>query len=96
MKILLSEICELNAYHSNPTHRCLCISMYSYFLNGRLDYVQVNMTKRSLPSYVMPRFRHLDEDGRSDLRRAISKVGGVKYVANKSNLIQIDEWQKSQ
>jgi hypothetical protein len=44
------------------------------------------MTKRSLPSNVMPRFHHLDEDDRSDLKRAISKFGGVKFIANKANL----------
>ncbi len=93
MKILLSEICEFNAIIKS-NHRCLCILLYSYFLNGRLDYVHVNMTKRSLPSNVMPLFRHLDEDGRCDLRRAISKFGGVKYIATKANLIQIDECQK--
>jgi hypothetical protein len=52
------------------------------------------MTRRSLPSNAMPRFHHLDEDGRSDLRRAISKFGGVKYIANKANLMKIDGWRK--
>ena len=44
------------------------------------------MTKRALPSNIMPRFHHFDEDGRSDLRRAISKFGGVKHIARKANL----------
>jgi hypothetical protein len=38
---------------------------------------------------MMPRFHHFDEDGRSDLRRAISKFGGVKYIADKANLIKM-------
>mmetsp|Transcript_20102 Transcript_20102/g.36135 ORF Transcript_20102/g.36135 Transcript_20102/m.36135 type:complete len:214 (+) Transcript_20102:736-1377(+) len=57
-------------------------------------YVKVNMTKRSLPSYVMPRFRHLDEDERGDLRRSISKFGGVKHIRDKAGLISIEEWEK--
>jgi hypothetical protein len=57
-----------------------------YLFDARLAYVQVNMTKRALASNIMPRFHHLDEDGRSDLRRAISKFGGVKHIAKKANL----------
>ena len=54
------------------------------------------MTKRSLPPTVMPRFPHLDEDGRGDLKRAISKFGGVKYFAEMSGLIPIQVWQESE
>jgi hypothetical protein len=43
----------------------------------------------------MPRFHQLDEDGRDDLRRAISKFGGSKYISDKANLISIERWQKS-
>jgi hypothetical protein len=53
------------------------------------------MTKRSLPQFVMPRFHHLDEDGRDDLRRAISKFGGSKYISEKAQLISIEMWQNS-
>jgi len=55
-------------------------------------YVKVNMTKRSLTPRVMPRLRHLDEDERGDLKRAISKFGGVSYICNKAGLISIEEW----
>jgi len=58
-------------------------------------YVKVNMTKRSLPPTVMPRFRQLDEDGRGDLKRAISKFGGGEYICSKANLIPIEVWQSS-
>ncbi len=53
------------------------------------------MTKRSFPHHVMPRFHQLDEDGRDDLRRAISKFGGSKYISEKAKLISIEKWQNS-
>jgi len=57
-------------------------------------YVKVNMTQRSLPPTVMPRLRHLEEDGRGDLKRAISKFGGIKYITKASGLIPIEVWQQ--
>ena len=60
----------------------------------RQAYVQVNMTKRNLPTNVMPCFRYLDEDGRGDLKRAISKFGGANHISKKANLIQMKEWKR--
>lgn len=57
-------------------------------------YVNMNMTKRSLPPTVMPHLDQLDEDGRGDLKRAISKFGGVKHICDKAGLIPIKTWQK--
>jgi len=61
-----------------------------------LAYVQTNMTTRDLPSNVMPLFRQFDEDGRGDLKRAISKFGGGKHIAEKAGLMPFTEWKESQ
>jgi len=58
-----------------------------------LVYVQANNTQRSLPPNVMPRFSQFDEDGRGDLKRAISKFGGKNVICKKSGLIPIEMWQ---
>ena len=52
--------------------------------------------KRSLPTYVMPRFHHFDEDDRSDLKRAISKFGGKKSICERSGLITIEQWKEQE
>lgn len=89
MRILLLVNCELNyLYIKYSPAACYTLFYCAHSIfDARLAYIQVNMTKRALPSDIMPRFHHLDEDGRSDLRRAISKFGGVKNIAKKANLI---------
>jgi len=57
--------------------------------------VKANMAKRGLSDTVMPRLRQLDEDGRGDLKRAISKFGGTKKISRKAGLVPIEVWQKS-
>jgi len=89
MRILLLVNCELNHLYIKYIHLPIAlhyVTVLISFFDARLAYVQVNMTKRALPSNIMPRFHHFDEDGRSDLRRAISKFGGVKHIARKANL----------
>jgi hypothetical protein len=38
----------------------------------------------------MPCFQQLDEDGRDDLRRVISKFGSSKYISEKALTISIE------
>ena len=52
----------------------------------RLEYVKINNTKHGLPTDEMPKFKCLEEDGRSDLKRAISKFGGKKNISKKAGL----------
>jgi hypothetical protein len=51
------------------------------------------MTKRLVPYYIMPCFQQLNEDGRDDLWRVISKFGGSKYISEKALIISIEKWQ---
>ena len=55
-------------------------------LFSRLEYVKVNNTKHELPTNAMPKFKCLEEDGRADLKRAISKFGGKKNISQKAGL----------
>lgn len=54
-------------------------------------YIEANNTKRSLPPTVMPLLRHLEEDCRGDLKRAIAKFGGTKVIGKKAGLIPFIE-----
>jgi len=53
----------------------------------RLEYVKVNNTKHGLPTDEMPKFKCLEDDGRADLKRAISKFGGKKNIGRKAGLV---------
>ena len=84
----MSNILSLIYYSHCLTAYCL------YSPDPRHAYVNMNMTKRSLPPTVMPQLNQLDEDGRGDLKRAISKFGGVKHICDKAGLIPIKTWLK--
>lgn len=84
---------SMQSSKSNVSVTCNVLISLVIVVQYRQAYVNVNMTKRSLPATVMPRFRQLDEDDRGDLRRAISKFGGTKEICKKAGLTPIEDWQ---
>jgi len=57
-------------------------------------YVEVNMTKRALSTIWMPRFSQFEDDGRVDLKNAISRNGGQMAICKAAGLIPYSVWTK--
>ncbi len=58
----------------------------------RYDHLKYIKKNKGRPSIWMPRSSEISDDGRNDLRQAISRYGGADQICAMANLIPYKEW----
>lgn len=68
-------------------------SYYSVFSSVRHNYLAVVKEEKGRPSVWMARPSEFTNEGRDDLKQAISRYGGSKYICKVAKLIPYKEWR---
>lgn len=66
---------------------CLCCSKHRY------NYLTIIKQQKTRPSVWMARASEMTQEGRDDLKQAITRYGGVDYICKVAKLVPYQEWR---